>query len=109
MAGNIHRSNGYVGNTALSLNLDECRDSVRIATPTGQITPFGKTTPPINPAYYRDKSNGLSGGAISTIVITCAVALIVITIIAMILRGSKAVTPTNSSIVGLKTIDKYQE
>ena len=58
-----------------------------------------------NPTYYRKNSSGLSGGAIAGIVIACAAALIIATILALALKGPKAPVQNNSSIVGLKTDD----
>jgi hypothetical protein len=64
----------------------------------------------INNIVYRKNSSGLSGGAIAGIIIACGVALIIIiiiTILALYLRGPKAQVNNNSSIVGLKTVDNY--
>ena len=58
---------------------------------------------------WRKNSRGLSGGAIAGIVIACACVLILITILAMFLRKSKRTQENQSTIVGLKSIDNYNE
>ena len=58
---------------------------------------------------WRKNSRGLSGGAIAGIVIACASVLILITILAMFLRKSKRTHENESTIVGLKSIDNYNE
>jgi hypothetical protein len=69
---------------------------------------YGKTTKNSN-VVWRKTSSGLSGGAIAGIVIACAVTLILITILLMFLRKSKKTQENNSTIVGLKSVDYYNE
>ena len=93
--GNLHRAVGNVGDTSLMLDLEKDKDSVSVDPDSSQK----------NPTYYRKNSSGLSGGAIAGIVIACAAALIIATILALALKGPKAPVANNSSIVGLKTDD----
>jgi hypothetical protein len=69
---------------------------------------YGKATKNSN-VVWRKTSSGLSGGAIAGIVIACAVTLILITILLMFLRKSKKTQENNSTIVGLKSVDYYNE
>jgi hypothetical protein len=93
--GNLHRAVGNVGQTSLMLDLEKDKDRVSVDPDSSQK----------NPTYYRKNSSGLSGGAIAGIVIACAAALIIATILALALKGPKAPVANNSSIVGLKTDD----
>ena len=72
-----------------------------------KITGAGNTSN--NNVYYRKNYSGLSGGVIAGIVIACAVVLILITILAMYLRRPKPTMDNNSTIVGLRSVDNYQE
>ena len=72
-----------------------------------EITGAGNLTN--NNVYYKKSSSGLSGGAIAGIVITCAVVLILLTIIGMYIRRPKPAMNSNSTIVELRTVDNYQE
>ena len=72
-----------------------------------KITGAGNTSN--NNVYYRKNYSGLSGGVIAGIVIACAVVLILITILAMYLRRPKPAMNNNSTIVGLRSVDNYQE
>ena len=72
-----------------------------------KITGAGNTSN--NNFYYRKNSSGLSGGVIAAIVIPCAVVLILVTILAMYLRRPKPAMDNNSTIVGLRSVDNYQE
>ena len=94
--GNLHRAVGNVDKTSLMLDLEQGKDSV-------SVDPSRSSQK--NPTYYRKNSSGLSGGAIAGIVIACAAALIIATILALALKGPKAPVASNSSIVGLKTDD----
>jgi hypothetical protein len=94
--GNLHQTTGTVEDTSLMLNLAPGKDSVSVNPDDGSQK---------NPTYYRKNSSGLSGGAIAGIVIACAAALIIATILALALKGPKAPVANNSSIVGLKTDD----
>jgi hypothetical protein len=75
---------------------------------TFEFTKYGKKTKNSN-VVWRKTSSGLSGGAIAGIVIACAVTLILITILLMFLRRAKRETNNNSTIVGLKSVDYYNE
>ena len=72
-----------------------------------KITGAGNTSN--NNVYYRKNYSGLSGGVIAAIVIPCAVFLILVTILAMYLRRPKPAMDNNSTIVGLRSVDNYQE
>ena len=108
LIGSLHRSSGYVTvnnkTSEVSLDLKENADTVNINSASGN-----STNPSRNPTFFRKNSSGLSGGAIAGIVIACAIALIIATVLAMFLKGSKAPTNNNSTVVGLKTFDNYQE
>ena len=61
---------------------------------------------------YRKSSSNLSGGAIAGIVIACAVALIIASIAAIMLKKSSVAAPfqpQNPSIVGLRSIENYSQ
>ena len=58
---------------------------------------------------YRKNSSGLSGGVIAGIVIACAAVLIIITVLALYLKSPKTPVNNNSTIVGLKSVENYQE
>ena len=58
--------------------------------------------------YYRKNSSGLSSGAIVAIIIVCAVALILITILALYFK-SKPTLNNNSSIAELRSSVNFQE
>ena len=59
-----------------------------------------------NNIYYRKNSSGLSGGAIAGIVIACVVVLAAASIAAIMLR--KPSPPIdNTTVVGLKTVERY--
>ena len=75
---------------------------------TFEFTKYGKKTKNSN-VVWKKTSSGLSGGAIAGIVIACAVTLILITILLMFLRRAKRETNNNSTIVGLKSVDYYNE
>ena len=94
--GNLHTASGNVSSTSLTLNLDAGKDAVNVDPNESSQK---------NPTYYRKNSSGLSGGAIAGIIIACAAALIIATILALALKGPKAPVQNNSSIVGLKTDD----
>ena len=100
--GVIFRSPMYFGNNnAITLNMDPDSEyvSYTVEGPTSKNNPI-----------YRKSSSGLSGGAIAGIVIACAVVLIIASIIAMMLRKPAVPAINNtSSVVGLRTVDNYNE
>ena len=69
---------------------------------------FTSTTSGEN-VIYRKNSSGLSGGAIAGIVIACAAVLIIVTVLALYLKGPKTPVNNNSTVVGLKSVENYQE
>ena len=58
---------------------------------------------------WRKNSRGLSGGAIAGIIIVSASALILITILAMFLRKNIRTQENQSTMIGLKSNDNYNE
>ena len=110
--GNLHRASGEVGDTSLTLNLGQGKDGVDVDPNKSSPSPSPSSSsssssnePQKNPTNYRKNSSGLSGGSIAGIVIACAAALIIATIVALVLKSPKAPVNNNSSIVGLKTDD----
>jgi len=87
------------------LNLEEGKEGVAIVKEAPSSDSDSTNTNTINRSIYRKSSSGLSGGSIAGIVIACAAALIIATILALALKGPKAPVASNSSIVGLKTDD----
>ena len=102
LTGYIYESNGtYDNHTGIILNMSEYKDFVNIE----------KVSNPSFAHYYKTNSSGLSGGAIAGIVIACAFILMLITLILLCLRRRKRDDNENnsSSVVGLRTIENYNE
>lgn len=97
ITGSIFQSNGSVDDIAISVN----------STPPDDVN-IVKYNQYSN-IKWRKNSSGLSGGAIAGIVIACAIALILITILAMLWRRRKVIQTNNSTIVGLQTSENQQE
>ena len=91
----------YDNHTGIILNMSEYKDFVNIE----------KVSNPSFAHYYKTNSSGLSGGAIAGIVISCAFILMLITLILLCLRRRKRDDNENntSSVVGLRTIENYNE
>ena len=103
--GSLHRKTGTTANTLLMLYLEEGKEGVVIVKETPSNDSNSTNTNTINRSIYRKSSSGLSGGSIAGIVIACAAALIIATILALVLKGPKVPANNHSSIVGLKSDD----
>ena len=103
--GSLHQKTGTTGGTSLMLNLEEGKEGVAIVKEAPSSDSDSTNTNTINRSIYRKSSSGLSGGSIAGIVIACAAALIIATILALVLKGPKVPANNHSSIVGLKSDD----
>ena len=94
--------------TAITLNMTQGNENVNFKYNNTE----GNTDRDRGVAIYRKSSSGLSGGAIAGIVIACAVALIIASIAAIMLKKSSVAAPfqpQNPSIVGLRSIENYSQ
>jgi hypothetical protein len=105
--GTIYLSPMYVGNTSIILNMTAPNSDTIDFKPSTNNSEIG------NNIIKRKSSNGLSGGAIAGIVIACAVALIIVGILAfMVTKQNKnqEIQKNNStSVVGLRTVDNSNQ
>ena len=91
----IYKGYGTLNDVDIFVNPMKGNDTVPFPRPSEQNV------------VYRKNSSGLSGGAIAGIVIVCAAVLIIITVLAIYLKGPKTPVNNNSTIVGLKSVENY--